>query len=167
MKDIFLALGGNIGHVERRFKLALDLLWTMGFKVKKVSRLYRTRAFECEECARVFSNIVVCGEYVGEPEVLFEKMQKLEAAFGREYEHEKMRSRTLDLDILFWGASRIQTEKLIIPHPRIIERDFVLAPILDIQERKRYRNALKKIPKAKRTIISKKEFKYDQECYSR
>ena len=66
---------------------------------------------------------------------LLNALQDLEAAAGRErpYRHAP---RTLDLDLLFYGSARIDSPKLIVPHPRWSERAFVLRPLADVSPEK-------------------------------
>lgn len=80
-----------------------------------------------------FYNMAVFGFYDGTPESLLEKTQAIEAAYGRDRSKEiRNGPRSLDIDIELFGNEQINTEKLLVPHPRIYERAFVLVPLLEI-----------------------------------
>ena len=66
------------------------------------------------------------------PLTLLNKLKKIEAQLGRPIKHSRFGPRTIDLDILFYGDKIINRKELKIPHPRILERKFVLKPLLEI-----------------------------------
>src|SRR5438067_1694715 len=63
---------------------------------------------------------------------VFETLQKIEQALGRERNYERNVSRTIDLDLLYFGSERRSDTLLQLPHPRMTERKFVLQPLCDI-----------------------------------
>ena len=64
---------------------------------------------------------------------LLERLHALERQFGRDREREqRWGPRTLDLDLLFWGELRLETARLVLPHPRLHLRTFVLEPLLQV-----------------------------------
>jgi len=66
---------------------------------------------------------------------LLDQLQLLEAAFGRDRSREqRWGPRTLDLDLLFWGELRLDHPRLVLPHPRMHLRSFVLAPLLEVMQ---------------------------------
>ena len=71
--------------------------------------------------------------YTGEPEELLVQLRKIEAATGRPAAHEKNTSRTLDLDLLYFGDVTMMRPDLELPHPRMHERRFVLEPLCEIR----------------------------------
>ncbi len=78
-----------------------------------------------------FLNQVVKGEYTYSAEQLLTALEEIESALGRDAKGEKL-ARTIDLDILLFGQSQIKTDRLQIPHRRLIKRAFVLVPLLEI-----------------------------------
>ncbi len=100
-----------------------------------------------------FYNMAVFGYYDGTPESLLEKTQAIEAEYGRDRSKEiRNGPRSLDIDIELFGNEQIKTDTLLIPHPRIYERAFVLVPMLqilpdsaDIPSRGLYEKALKSL----------------------
>ena len=100
-----------------------------------------------------FYNMAVFGFYDGTPESLLEKTQAIEAEYGRDRSKEiRNGPRSLDIDIELFGNRTINTETLLVPHPRIYERAFVLVPLLeilpesaDIPSREPFEKALKSI----------------------
>lgn len=132
--------GGNLGDVAARFKEAERLLAERGVAVVARSQNYSSRAwgFESENC---FTNSAwsVATELEAEP--LLEVLQEVEALLGRNREAERREkesrgarycSRTLDLDIIFYDEEHISTERLKVPHPLIMEREFVITPVCEL-----------------------------------
>ena len=84
-----------------------------------------------EPGAPEFLNQVIKIECALSPEQLMDALETVEARSGRESKGDHA-SRTLDLDLLLYGAREIQTDRLTIPHAGLLERPFVLIPLLDI-----------------------------------
>jgi 2-amino-4-hydroxy-6-hydroxymethyldihydropteridine diphosphokinase len=71
--------------------------------------------------------------YDGEATQLLHELRHIELALGRPANHPRSRSRTVDLDLLYFGDQEIDTPDLQLPHPRIAERRFVLAPLANVR----------------------------------
>lgn len=97
------------------------------------SALYETEPVGCEPGAEKFLNAVVEIGYSGSSRQLLEELQKIEDALGRPPEHERNRSRTIDLDLLYHGARILDVPGLRVPHPRLHLRGFVLHPLAEIR----------------------------------
>lgn len=83
-----------------------------------------------------FYNMVVSGWYSGDPESLLADIHSVEDAFGRNRNAEiRNGPRPLDIDIELFGQQKLETSDLVIPHPRMTERAFVLIPMLEIFNR--------------------------------
>lgn len=96
------------------------------------SSVYKTKAMYYEN-QDDFYNMVVLGDYEGEPENLLKETQKIEAIFGRNRSKEIPNGpRSLDIDIELFYDRIIKTVSLTIPHPKMKERAFVLRPLLEI-----------------------------------
>lgn len=129
---VLLAFGGNIGDVQHAFRKALSLLAEAGFHATRVSSPYRNPAVGCEEGAPDFTNWVVLGTWEGTPEELLDAVQEVEVTLGRPRIHPHWHSRTMDIDIIECDGALRQTGRLVLPHPRWRERDFVLIPMSEI-----------------------------------
>ncbi|WP_062516197.1 2-amino-4-hydroxy-6-hydroxymethyldihydropteridine diphosphokinase [Demequina gelatinilytica] len=123
----FLGLGGNIGDVDASFREALwELHRIPGIEVLRASSLFRTRPVGGPEQAD-FLNVVVAVETSLAPRALLAACQGVEVLHGRE-RLEANGPRTLDIDVLAYDAMTLDTEDLVVPHPRASERAFVLQP---------------------------------------
>jgi 2-amino-4-hydroxy-6-hydroxymethyldihydropteridine diphosphokinase len=140
MHRAVILAGGNIGDVAVRFVEAERLLRGRGVEVVARSRNYESRAWGFES-EMLFVNVAWMVETELEAEALLDALQATEAQLGRDREaecEEKRRegarycSRTLDLDILFYDEEHISTERLKVPHPLIMERDFVIVPLCEL-----------------------------------
>ena len=140
MHRAIVLAGGNIGDVAARFVEAERLLAERGVEVVGRSQNYSTKAWGFES-EMLFTNAV--WEVLTElkPEELLDALQEVEALLGRnrmveqrEKEQKGARycSRTLDLDILFYDEEHISTERLSVPHPLIMEREFVITPTCEL-----------------------------------
>ncbi len=130
-----IAFGGNLGHVDETFRMALAALQAQGFTLEKMSDIITTEAEGCENGAPDFRNAVAVGVWKNDnPFSLLAVCQKLEAQFGRPNDHAKSVSRTLDLDLILFGELRIHSDdgKLILPHPRAKNRRFVTVPLSQV-----------------------------------
>ena len=87
----------------------------------------------CEEGATKFFNAVVEFGYSGRPEELRRALAGIERALGRPAAHERNVSRPIDLDLLYFGDLIMETSELRLPHPRMVDREFVLRPLADIR----------------------------------
>jgi 2-amino-4-hydroxy-6-hydroxymethyldihydropteridine diphosphokinase len=97
------------------------------------SPLYETDPIACEPEAKKFLNAVMEIDYHGQPEQLLQDLRRIEGSLGRDAKHARNVSRTIDLDLLYFGNDRINREELQLPHPRLHLRKFVLAPLADIR----------------------------------
>lgn len=96
------------------------------------SSVYKTKAMYYENQAD-FYNMVVIGDYAGDPQSLLKKTQEIERLLGRDRTREIPKGpRSLDIDIVLFYDEIVQSPLLEIPHPRIKERAFVLLPLLEL-----------------------------------
>jgi 2-amino-4-hydroxy-6-hydroxymethyldihydropteridine diphosphokinase len=125
-----IALGANLGDARQTVLQAVqDLEHIAGCQVLAASRLYRTAPFQAQ--GPDFVNAVVKVATTLTAPDLLSALQALEQAAGRERPYTNA-PRTLDLDILLYGAGRIDSPALTIPHPRMMQRAFVLRPLADV-----------------------------------
>ncbi len=132
-EKILLSLGANIGPVERNFRIAVDKLQKQGLESTKLSSLYRTKAVGCAPGTPDFINAALSGIWTNSVEALHSACRKIEIEAGRPAEHPKWSSRTLDIDIVFFGPLVISSPELDIPHKDALKRLFVLVPASEIE----------------------------------
>lgn len=131
---IVVGFGGNVGDraaLLARFRTARARLARI-FDDLESAALYQTAPMGRREQA-AFLNTAVGGRYTGEPTALLAELQALEAEAGRERNaDDRWGPRTLDLDVLLWDARVIASPDLRVPHPRLAERRFALAPLVEL-----------------------------------
>jgi 2-amino-4-hydroxy-6-hydroxymethyldihydropteridine diphosphokinase len=127
----FLALGSNLGDRAAMLQLAVDdLATTPGVRLLAVSRVYETAPVGGPE-QDDYLNAVVALETELSARELLEVAQRIEHHAGR-VRSVRWGPRTLDVDVLLVGDERIDEPDLQVPHPRLRERAFVLAPLHDV-----------------------------------
>lgn len=133
---VVLSLGSNLGDREATLRDAVAAIAGLdGVRVVAASGIVETPALKphgVDEDAPAYLNAVVALRTRLSPEQLLDAIGGIERDHGRIRE-ERWGDRTLDVDIVAWGGLRVQTERLIIPHPRAAGRAFVLAPWLEIE----------------------------------
>lgn len=126
----FIGLGGNLGDVQARLRAAVAGLQGLpGTRVEAVSPLYRTRPVESS--GPDYLNAVVALQSCLGPRELLRALQALELAHDRERPYQNA-PRTLDLDLLDYGACHCESALLTLPHPRMMTRAFVLEPLAEV-----------------------------------
>ncbi|MGD9938253.1 MAG: 2-amino-4-hydroxy-6-hydroxymethyldihydropteridine diphosphokinase [Clostridia bacterium] len=128
---MYLGLGSNAGESAAILDAALVSLGSF-ISQPRASSLYRTSPRYILDQPD-FLNLVLTGLVDIEPGELLDRTQKIEASFGRDRSRERPKGeRTLDIDILMYGSLVMDTERLKIPHPGMLERAFVLVPLLEL-----------------------------------
>lgn len=127
----YVGIGSNLGDSRSRVEAAFDALGGIrDTKLVARSRLYRTRPFGPVQQGDFIN--AAAGLLTQLPATqLLAALRAIEAAQGR-VRAERWGPRTLDLDLLVYGDRRIAEAQLVVPHPGIAERGFVLAPLHDI-----------------------------------
>lgn len=143
---VYLSLGSNLGDRLENLRRACAALEARGIRILRASSVYETEPVDVRDQAW-FLNCVVAVETTLPPARLLKELQEIEQEQGRERLRPKgpqakspqaKSPRTIDLDILLCGDSVICDENLIVPHPRLHERRFVLellrelAPALEV-----------------------------------
>ncbi|OEF95796.1 2-amino-4-hydroxy-6-hydroxymethyldihydropteridine diphosphokinase [Desulfuribacillus alkaliarsenatis] len=127
----YLALGSNIGNRAMYIKQAIAAIDNLdACKVIDKASIYETKPQGNVNQAD-FLNTAIKVETTYAPSELLKQLQNIESKLHR-VRTEKWGPRTIDIDILFYGQECIETVDLIIPHPRLEERDFVLTPMLEL-----------------------------------
>ncbi len=127
---VYLALGTNLGERERNLKEALRLLAEAGVQTTKTSSVYETEPVDYLD-QPWFLNAVVEARTDLPAEKLLGALRRIEAQMGSKKAFAKG-PRLIDLDILLYGDETIATPDLQVPHPRMLLRNFVLAPLAEI-----------------------------------
>ena len=129
-KTVYLSLGSNLGDRAAHLREAVRGLEGLG-KVSAVSSLYETEPVEVSTEQPWFLNAIVALETTLMPKQLLSRILAMEQAAGRRRVG-KRAPRTLDIDIILFGNSVVNTAQLTIPHPSMHERRFVLEPLAEI-----------------------------------
>lgn len=132
MKDVYLGLGGNVGNVAETLAVARNMLEADIGSVIRISSLYKTEPWGNKE-QHVFLNQVVCLQTLLTPKDVLKKILEIEKKLGRSRDKDnQFGPRTIDIDILFLGDEIVNEGNLVIPHPRLHLRNFVLTPLHEI-----------------------------------
>ena len=126
---VYIALGTNLGERSENLRAAIRGL-APDVVVLAESRIYETPPWGYEDQPS-FLNMVVKAETDLEPGTLLNYLKQLEVDLGRENSI-RWGPRLIDLDILFYDDLVIESPPLVIPHPRLHERGFVLVPLADV-----------------------------------
>lgn len=126
---VYLALGSNLGNRLANLKNAISNL-TPQMDVKKKSLVYETPPWGHTDQPQFLNQCLMVETYL-EPENLLAHLKRLETVLGREPTFENG-PRVIDIDILFYDDLILNTPPLVIPHPRMHTRGFVLVPLNDI-----------------------------------
>jgi 2-amino-4-hydroxy-6-hydroxymethyldihydropteridine diphosphokinase len=143
VKLAYLSLGSNLGGRERMLARALELLAAPDLRVRRISPVYETEPQDLKS-QPWFLNLVAEVETELFPRQLLARVQRIERELGRKRTTPKG-PRTMDIDILLFGNFVIDTPELVVPHPRMAERRFVLEPLAQMAPELRH-------PILKRTI---------------
>jgi 2-amino-4-hydroxy-6-hydroxymethyldihydropteridine diphosphokinase len=130
---IALAMGANLGDdpAENIRWGALKLL-EAGLEELLMAPIIRTKPVDCVPGTPDFLNTAVIGLWGGKPLELLAACQRIEREAGRPAVHSSHEARLLDIDVLLWGTETLSLPGLIVPHPRMHLRRFVLEPLASI-----------------------------------
>ncbi|MCR5014527.1 MAG: 2-amino-4-hydroxy-6-hydroxymethyldihydropteridine diphosphokinase [Bacteroidales bacterium] len=133
MTRCYILFGSNQGDKQGLLEKACELIEARCGMLVERSSLYLSEpwGFDCDEW---FLNELLVVETEMKPDALMEALLAIEKELGRvrHPEVEGYSSRTVDLDILYYGDQIVRTEKVIVPHPRLHQRRFVLVPLCEL-----------------------------------
>jgi 2-amino-4-hydroxy-6-hydroxymethyldihydropteridine diphosphokinase len=130
MPTVYLSLGSNVGNREGNLRQAIAALPPSGVTVKQVSSIYETEPVDYLD-QPWFLNCVLEAETDLEPPALLGTLRSIESQLGGQKKFAKG-PRKIDLDILLYGEETIATPELQVPHPRMLQRRFVLTPLSEL-----------------------------------
>ena len=126
----YIALGGNLGDAQTTVRLAMTQVAAMPYtQLVRQSSLYRSAPVDAS--GPDYVNAVMAVQTQLNAHQLLLQLQHLETLAGRQRPYLNA-PRTLDLDLLLYGDARIDSPQLVVPHPRMMERAFVLVPLAEI-----------------------------------
>jgi 2-amino-4-hydroxy-6-hydroxymethyldihydropteridine diphosphokinase len=131
MTIAYLGLGSNLGDRERNLDEARRLLEEAGARVLRASAVHETEPFGVIDQPR-FLNQVVEVEWRRGPRELLGAVKAVETAVGRKPTY-RWGPREIDVDILLFGSDTVDEPDLVIPHPGLYERDFLLRPLAELR----------------------------------
>ncbi len=127
---VVLLIGGNLGDRLDRIVRARMLCSLLMGRLLMASRIYETAAWGTEDQAAFLNQVLVLESPYSSP-VLLRLAKRIEGRFGRRHRRH-WGEREQDIDLLFHGARIVDSPDLRVPHPRMAERRFVLAPLAEI-----------------------------------
>ena len=129
MSGIYLALGSNLGNRQANMELSMRMMEPL-VRVEAVSPLYESSP-QPPAPAPDYLN-AVCRVVTGlPPNLLLSHLKRIESGIGR-HSRQHWQPRPIDLDILLYYDGIVTSDELTLPHPRLLERAFVLRPLLDL-----------------------------------
>lgn len=131
MHNVFLGIGGNLGNKTENFKNVFKIIIREIGNITLASSVYETPpwGFQAKES---FWNQVLQVETELSPGEVLSKIHAIEDQFGRKRGNNNYTSREMDIDIIYYDDSFLENENLIIPHPLLHQRKFVLVPLAEI-----------------------------------
>ena len=133
---VYLGLGSNLGNRQGNLRMALSLVEPL-CRPEEVSSLYETAPAGLEDQPPFYN--AACRITTGlEPEALLRFLRRVEFEVGRRPGGPRWGPRPVDLDILLYGDRVVEQADLLVPHPRLAERPFVLAPLAEIAPEARH-----------------------------
>jgi 2-amino-4-hydroxy-6-hydroxymethyldihydropteridine diphosphokinase len=130
MTTVYIALGTNVGDRERNLREALRLLAGAGIRILRISSIYETEPVDYLQQAWFFNAVLEAQTDLPALDLLHQ-LRSIETAMGSKKAFAKG-PRLIDLDILLYGGESIATPELQVPHPRMLQRRFVLVPLAEI-----------------------------------
>jgi 2-amino-4-hydroxy-6-hydroxymethyldihydropteridine diphosphokinase len=130
MIDVYLLLGSNLGNRQLFLNKAIILIENEIAPVSKISSIYETQSWGKTDAPDYLNQVIVLQTTLP-AQVVLKKILAIENELGRRRE-EKWGSRTIDIDILFYGQELINEQGLHVPHPELQNRRFTLEPLAEV-----------------------------------
>jgi len=131
MNRIFLSLGSNLGDRSQNLKKGIGLLEQLAGKPGAISSIYETEPWGYDSDLNFYNQVIELFTPL-RPFPLLEAIHEIEKSCGRDRSAPRFAPRTLDIDILLYADSVLEFPELVVPHPNLQERQFVLVPLTEI-----------------------------------
>ncbi len=131
MHNVFLGIGGNLGNKKENLKRCISLIEEHIGEVKKKSSVYETPPWGFESKDNFWNQVLLVGTLLSPVEVL-DKINLIDKSFARKRQVEGYSSRKMDVDILLYDSLAMESANLVIPHPQMHKRNFVIVPLVEI-----------------------------------
>jgi len=129
----YIGFGSNLGDSMAILAMTKNEISAVeGFSLKRLSPLYRSKPIDVPDSQDDFLNAVFEIETTLDADTVLMELNNIENRHGRSRGEVKNLARTLDLDLLLFGNRIMKSKTLILPHPRIYQRAFVLFPLFDL-----------------------------------
>ncbi|MCF8234806.1 MAG: 2-amino-4-hydroxy-6-hydroxymethyldihydropteridine diphosphokinase [Bacteroidales bacterium] len=129
---VYFSLGSNLGNRKQMLSKARELIESRISKIEKASSVYESEAWGFNSDKPFLNQVIKISTALPAIDILHE-IQKIESKLGREKTEPGYKSRLIDIDILLYGDQVIRIEdELIIPHPLMSDRLFVLHPLAEV-----------------------------------
>jgi 2-amino-4-hydroxy-6-hydroxymethyldihydropteridine diphosphokinase len=129
--SVLIALGSNLGNRARNLRAAVDAMQGV-VRVVRTSGVHETSPVDAPAGSPPFLNMVIAGWTTLSPESLLETLLAIELRFGRRRPAPRNAPRTIDLDLILHSANVRSGARLTLPHPRYLQREFVMAPLREL-----------------------------------
>lgn len=129
----YIGFGSNLGDSMAILAMTKNEISAVeGFSLKRLSPLYRTKPIDVTDSQDDYINAVFEIDTTLDADTVLQELNNIENRHGRSRGKAKNLARTLDLDLLLFGNKKMKSKTLILPHPRIYQRAFVLFPLFDL-----------------------------------
>lgn len=132
MNHVYLGLGSNRGNRQNNLKNTIKLLEEKAGRLLDTSSIYETQPWQMDDATSFLNQVILMETYLHPPAIM-KLILQIEESMGRmRTKNAGYEPRTIDIDILFFNNDIIHSDFLIIPHPQIQKRRFVLEPLAEI-----------------------------------
>lgn len=134
MSDVYFSIGSNLGDRKISLEKAVFYIEKIIGKIIKTSSVFESEPWGVDYKEKYLNQVLLCQTILSPVSVLNEIL-KIEKLIGRKKREVKYESRIIDIDILFYDNQCINTKILVVPHPLLHKRKFVLAPLNEINSK--------------------------------
>ncbi len=132
LNNAYIGLGSNLGDRAGHLLLAVRGMMNADLRVARLSSVYETEPVDVRDQPLFLNMVAELAEPLPAPEQLLARLLRIEYQLGRERTQHRRGPRTIDLDLLIYKQELISNSFLTLPHPRLHERRFVLAPLAEL-----------------------------------